>query len=201
MLTISVQIEIAYNIAEIAHILGATGASAAGRVGRTHISGELAHDIRNSHLKADHLLNALFAGDLVEILMRPGVGGNLMALSNHTLQHSGPGLGLVVNGAFVDVDTGDKESGLEAVGGELVQDVVGVDVGTVIVGDGDGARFNTVVDALATVGNGTQLGAGDFPRGSSGWKLVSITAGAVLKLTVRRHAILVADATPSLLNC
>lgn len=119
-LTISVQIEIGHNVSKISHIIRATGCGRASGVGRPHIGREFANDVADGHLVLDHLVNTLLLGDLVEILVRPCVTSDLVAFGDHAADHSRPGLGLVIDGAFSNVDTGNEEGCLKAIGGELV---------------------------------------------------------------------------------
>jgi hypothetical protein len=51
--------------------------------------------------------------------MRPGVGCDLVALSDHALDDIGP-LGGRVNGSFSKIDASDEEGGLKTVFGKLV---------------------------------------------------------------------------------
>jgi hypothetical protein len=159
VIIISVQIEIGDDISKVSHIISATRCGRASGIGRTHVGGEFANDVADGHLVLHHLVVTLLLGDLVEILVRPCVTGNLVTLSDHAADNSRPGLGLVIKSAFSDIDTSDEEGSLESICCELVQNVVGVNVWAVIVGNGDSSWLNTIVDTLSTVRNCTKLGS------------------------------------------
>lgn len=68
-----------------------------------------------THFVPDHLVVSLLLGDDTKILMRPSVASDLMSFSNHARDDPRPALALVIDGTFVDVDTGDEESGFSTV--------------------------------------------------------------------------------------
>ena len=90
--------------------------------------------------------------------MRPGVAGNLVTLSNHSLDDSRPARRRV-DSTLANVNSGDKKGGFEAIFSKLIKDLVGVDVWSVIVGDSHSTRVLTSVDASPSVLNITLLWA------------------------------------------
>lgn len=155
MFTICIQVEIGDNISQISHIL--LTLTSAGRIGRTHVGGEFSENVGKSHLVFDHLVDTLFLTDDAEILMRPGVASNLVTFSNHTLNHSGPWLSRIVDCALANIDPGDKEGRLEIIRGEQIHYIVGVEVWSIVVGDGHSARFNALINTPSTVFNVAEL--------------------------------------------
>lgn len=59
--------------------------------------------------------------------MRPGVTSYLVALGYHALDHAGPAFGSVDSPLSI-IKTGNEKSSLEAILGELIEDLIGVDV-------------------------------------------------------------------------
>jgi hypothetical protein len=57
----------------------------AGRVRRTHVRWVLSDDVSDGHLVFHHLVVTLLIVDDAQILVRPGVAGHLVTLSNHAL--------------------------------------------------------------------------------------------------------------------
>lgn len=66
--------------------------------------------------------------------MTPRVAGNLVALSMHTPDHRRPRIGGVVDLALPKIVSGDEEGGLRAVARQYVQDSIGVNIWSVVVG-------------------------------------------------------------------
>ena len=83
---------------------------------------------------------------------------NLVPLSDHARNDRGPCLARVVDCTFVKVDTGNEEGGFGIVCFELIQYVIGVDVRTVIVSNGDGVWDDTLVNAFSAVFLVSELG-------------------------------------------
>ena len=125
--TYGIQVEVADDITQVLHY--GLACRIAGRVGRTHVCRVFSDDVPDGHFVLDHLIIALRIGDDAKILMRPCVRCDLVALCDHALDNIGPLCGCV-NGSFADINSGDKECGLESVFGKLVKNSVGVDVGT-----------------------------------------------------------------------
>lgn len=185
---ISVQVEVRNDIAEGAHIGLATRSSSTRRVGGTHIGREFSNDVGDGHFVLDHLITALSASDSTEILMRPGVAGNLMTFRDHATEHTGPWLASIINGALANVDTSHEESSLCVIRFEQVHNVVGVRIGAVIIGDSNGSWNTARIHALTTIGNATKLSPRDTTGASSSGGLVGITPRAELELAVGGRA-------------
>ena len=192
-ITISVQVEVRDNVSKGLH--DALASEVARRVRRTHVGGVFADDVANGHLVLDHLVVTLRISDGTEILVGPGVTGDLVAFGNHSFDDSRP---LLVNGALAKVVTGDEEGSLEAGGLELVEDFVSVDVWAIVVSDGHGSRLQAFVDALSAVGNISLLGARVVASASSRRCLVGIASRTEGKLTIRSGAVVLGGTAVSL---
>ena len=130
VVVVGVEVEVANYVAEVFHSRLACGA--AGAVRGTHVGRVFSDDVADGHFILDHLVDALLFRDLAQVGVTPCVGGDLMAISYHTLDNSGPGR-CGVDGTFAVVVTSHEEGSLEAVGSELIQDAVGVEIWTVCV--------------------------------------------------------------------
>jgi len=109
------------------------------------------------------------------------MAGNLMALGNHALDEGGV---LYVNHALANVISGDEEGGNSAVGLEVIQHGIRVDIRAVIVGDGDVAFINTVVDTDAAIGDAAKQGSRIVGRIPAGGPLVAVAGRAVADLAI-----------------
>jgi hypothetical protein len=127
--------------------------------------------------------------------MGPGVRCDLVTFSDHTLDDSTP---LLVNSTLADVDTSDKESGLETSGVEFVQDLVSVDVWAVVVGDSNGSWLKAAVDAGTAVLNTAQLRASIIASAGTSRSLVGITTRSIIEEAIRSVAVLGSVSTVSL---
>jgi len=148
VVVIRVQVEVADDVSQVLQYSLAGGV--ARRVRRTHVCRVLSDNVADGHLVLDHLVVALRISDDAEILVGPCVGCDLVALGNHALDHVGP-LRCAVNGALAKVDTSHEESSLKASSSELVEDAVGVNVWTVVVGDGDCSSLLAGIDTATSV--------------------------------------------------
>lgn len=170
----------------------------AGGIRRAHIGREFSNDVADGHFILDHLIVTLLLGYLVQILVRPCVTGDLMAFGDHTADNSRPWRGFVINGALSNIDTRDKEGGLHAICGKLIEDIVGVDVWAVVVGNGDGSWLNAIINTLPTIWYGSELGSRNFAGASSRRQFVGITSWSILELTIGGKAEFITLSTPSL---
>jgi hypothetical protein len=82
VVVISVEIERGHNIAERGHV-SLTSSCFACRVWWAHVGGVFADDVSDGHFVLDHLVDTLLVCDLVEVLVRPCVTGDLVALGVH----------------------------------------------------------------------------------------------------------------------
>jgi hypothetical protein len=100
-------------------------------VRRAHIRREVSENVAKSHLVLDHLVLSLGSSESRQVLMSPGMAGNLMTFGSHTLDG---GRIAEINLALSKVVAGDKERSLGVVGLEHIQDIVGIDVGAIVKG-------------------------------------------------------------------
>lgn len=129
-----INIEVHNMIPQLRHIIQAPTHPRTSRVGRTQVLGKPAKDIPESHLVVHDLLGADLVGRVGEVLVCPGVRGELVAERVHPAQDLGVAGGFVVDLAFAEVVADDEEGGFDVVGFEEVEDVVGVFVGAVVEG-------------------------------------------------------------------
>lgn len=195
VVVISIQIEVGNNVSKLLQNVLASGL--ARRVRRTHVSGIFADDVTDGHLILDHLIVDLSLGDLGQVLVGPRVGGDLVTFSYHTSDNGSPSL---INGTLANIDASDEEGGLEASRVELVQDLVSVDVWTIVIGDGDRSWLAASVDTSTTIRDATLLRTGIVASTSSSGGFVGVTAGAKVEEAVRSVAVLCSISTVSLVS-
>lgn len=155
---LGVEVEVGYVVSEGGH--GGHAGGVAGGVGGTHVGWELADDVADGHFELGHFLAAVGFGEGGEVGVGPGVGGDLVLVGDHAVEYGGVGGCWVVDGALAVVDTGDVEGGFGVVGVEEVEESGGVDVGSVVVGEGDFTFIGTYVDVRG-VGDRTEVGTCD----------------------------------------
>lgn len=134
---LGVNVEVDDMVPELGHIVQTPGVARAGRIGRAEVLGEPAEDVAEGHLVVDELLRADLVGRRGEVLVRPRVRGELVARGVHPAQDGRVARGLVVDLALAEVVARDEEGGLDVVGVEHVEDVVGQRVGAVVKGQGE----------------------------------------------------------------
>jgi hypothetical protein len=93
--------------------------SIASRVRRTHVSGVFSDNVAERHLVLDHLVEALLGSDLIEVLVRPSVTGDLMTVCIHLGDDLPP---VLIDSALADVVAGDEESCVSVASFELSHD-------------------------------------------------------------------------------
>lgn len=184
VVVIGIQIEVRDDVSELSKDILAN--SVARRIRRAHICRVFANNVADGHLILDHLVIDLSLSDLGEILVRPGVGSDLVTLCDHASDDSTP---LLINGTLAKVNTSDEEGSFETGSSELIQDLVSVDVWTVIVSNGNGSWLATRVDASTAVVDIALLGTGIVTGGSSSRCLVGIAAGTKFEQAVRSIAV------------
>lgn len=133
---LGVDVEVDDVVAELGDIVQAPRVARARRVGRAEVLGEPAEDVAEGHLVVDELLRADLVRRGGEVLVGPRVRGELVAGGVHPAEDGGIARGLVVDLALAEVVARDEEGGLDAVGVEDVEDVVGQGVGAVVEGQG-----------------------------------------------------------------
>lgn len=190
---IGIQVEVRDDVAKLLENILAD--SVARRVRRTHVRRVLADDVANGHLVLDHLIVDLSLSDPGKILVGPSVGSNLVTIGNHAADDSTP---LLINGTLSKVDTSNEEGGLETGSSELVQDLVSVNVWTIIVSDGNGSGLAARINTSPTVGDTALLRTGIVACAGSSRGLVGIAGRAKIEQAVRSIAVVWGVSTVSL---
>lgn len=176
-------------VTKVSQILLAARLGSAARVGRTHVGGDLANNVAESHLVLDHLVVAVLLGNGAQVQVSPGVRGNLVALGVHTLD-DGDEFRSNVNLALVDVVSSNEKGSLGIVGSHDIQNVASENLlWAIVVGEGNGSWLGTAVDAIAAIVDVAELGAGDrrgvcASRGDVLW-----AGGAMLIVATRGEAV------------
>lgn len=193
VVVIGIEVEVRHDVTEIGHDFLA--ASSARRVRWAHVGRVFADDVANSHLVLDHLVVSLLLGDFAEILVGPCVRGDLMAIVVHILDDACP---VFVNGALADVVASDEEGGVGSSCLELFHNTLGIDVGTIVVGDCNGSRIVADVDAPTAVGNASKLRAGVVPGACSSRSLIGVCRTISNMFTVQSIDYIIPHAGPKL---
>jgi len=105
-IALSVEVEIGDVVAKVHHQLLAI--SSANRVRRTHIGRVEAENILQCNLVPNHLVLTLRCRHLVEVLVRPSVASNLVALGDHALDDIAV---LHIDHTLAKVVAGDEKGG------------------------------------------------------------------------------------------
>lgn len=143
VVVVGVEVEVSDVVSKLFH--GGHACRGAARVRRPHVRGNEADDVAHRRLELVHLRPSLLFGQGREVGMRPGVRGQLVPGRLHLFDHGVPG-GSGVDRALGIVDARDEEGGFGAVVCEDVEHGVRVDVGAVVVGQGDVAGVHAIVD-------------------------------------------------------
>jgi hypothetical protein len=194
VVVISVEVERRNDVSELLHVVHA-GLCDACRVRRAHVGGVFANDVADSHLVSDHLIVALLARDLVEVLVRPGVTGDLVAARIHALDDFPP---LFVDCAVAEVVACDEEGSAAAPCFELSHHLLSINVWAVIVSDGDCLGLQTLPDTPTSIFDTSELGTRIVLGGSTVRSLVRIAAGTEVDLTVWRGAVVLSGSAVAL---
>ena len=189
VVVVGINVEVGDVVTEIGHILLAARRSCAAGVRRTHVGGDLANDVAESHLIFPHLLLAVEGRDSAQVQVGPCVGGDLVTLRVHALDIADE-LSSGVDLTLVDIVAGDEESSLGVVCLEDVKNMGSIgNLWAIVVCQGNGTRGNTIVDTSATVGNRADLGTGDGRGVGTGRGHVLRAARTVLVVTTRGIAV------------
>jgi hypothetical protein len=180
VVVVGVQIEGGDDVAECLQVSLAS-CCVASRVRGTHIGGVFADDVADGHLVLDHLIETLLLGDFIEVLVRPSMAGNLMALGVHVLDNTPP---VLINGAFAKVVASNEEGCVGVARLELCHNLLSVDIWAIIVGDGDGLRLQALPNTNATILNCAQLSTSIIASGGSIRGLVSIATWTKVDLAI-----------------
>ena len=191
VVVVGVNIEVGNVVTKIGHIPLAARLSCAAGVGRAHVSGNLANNVAKSHLVLPHLLLAVEGRDSAQVQVGPGVGRDLVVLGVHALDDTDE-LRSGVNLTLVDVVTGNEEGSLSVVCLEDIKNVSSVFLlWAIVVGQGNCAGSNAVVDTSATVRNRADLGTGNRRGVGTGGGSILRAARTVLVVATRRVAVVV----------
>lgn len=148
-------------VAKVSHVLLTARLGSAAGVGRTHVGGDFANDVTQSHLVLNHLVVAILRGDGAQVQMSPGVRSKLVAFRVHTLDDLGE-FRSDVDLALADVVTSDEEGSFGVVGSHDIKNVASENLlGAVIVGESNGSWFGTAVDTVAAIFDISWLGTGN----------------------------------------
>lgn len=197
MIHTSVDIEVCDVIAQVGHILLAPRLRSAVRIRRSHISREESKDIAQSHLITVHVLLSLGTCEVGQVGMSPSVRCNLMSLVVCTFDRRSPRKSGIVNFSFAVVVASDEKGCLGIVLLQYIQDMLGVDVWTVIVSNGNGSSHCAVVNASSTIQDIAELRSCNSGSTSARWNLVVVASRCVVELTSRCRTIVSAFATPA----
>ena len=185
----SVQVKVGNVVAKVSQVLLAARLGSAAGVGRTHVGGDLANNVAESHLVLDHLVVAVLLGDGAQVQVSPGVRGDLVALSVHTLDDADK-FRSKVDLALVDVVSSNEEGSLGLVLGHNVKNVASENLlWAVIVGNGDRSWLGAAVDTIATILNVAELRTGNGRGVGTTWGQVLRASGAMLIVTTRGEAV------------
>jgi hypothetical protein len=194
VVVVCVQVKRGDHVAERSHVCLACSGVAC-RVRGSHVGGVFSDDVADSHLILYHLIITLILGDLVKILVGPGVTGNLVALGVHVGNNAAP---VLVDCTLAIVIASNEESGLRVLCSELRHDLLSVDIWAVVIGDGNGLGLQALADTDATICDSAELGASIILSGCSDRGLVSIAAWPKVDLAVRCGAVVLGDTAVSL---
>ena len=130
---LSVKVEVYAMIPKGLHVCLTARCRVTLRIWWSHICGIFTDDISQCALILAHLLHALVRRYVLETVVGPGMGCDLVALGDHPLDD-----GWVrrrgVNWAFANVVTCDKERSMETVCFQGVEELASVEIWTVVVG-------------------------------------------------------------------
>jgi hypothetical protein len=129
--------------------------------------------------------------------MRPSVGCNLMSFVVCSLDRRSPREGGVIDLSLSIVVASNEEGGFGIVLLQYIQDMLGVDVWTVIISNGNGSSHCAIIDTSSTIQNFTELGSRNSRSASSGWDLVIVTSRSEVELASRCRTVVCAFATPA----
>jgi hypothetical protein len=99
-------------VSKLAQFVSTVCVRTAAGIRRPHVGRETADDVSQSCFVLLQLLTALRWSDLAEILVRPGVTGDLMATRLHAFDQGCPRQAEVIDLTLAIVDAGDEERGL-----------------------------------------------------------------------------------------
>lgn len=129
--------------------------------------------------------------------MSPSVRCNLMSFVVCSLDRRGPRKSGVVNLSLSIVVSSDEEGCFRIVLLQYIQDMLGINVWAVIVGNGNGARHCAIVDTCSTIQDIAELGSRNSRGTSARWNLVVVASRCVVELTSRCRTVVSAFATPA----
>jgi hypothetical protein len=141
------------------------------------------------------MVDTLLVGDLVEVLVRRGVTGDLMFVGIHLRDHTCP---ILINRAFAQVVTSNEECRLGTTSFGLGHNMLSVDVWAIVIVHRDGLWLEAFADSQTAILDVPELATVVVGSTGSVRSLVAIAAWAKVDLAVRRSAVLPGIAAISL---
>jgi hypothetical protein len=129
--------------------------------------------------------------------MRPSVGCNLMSFVVCSLDRRSPRKSSIVNFSLSIVVASNEEGGFSVVLLQYIQDMLGVDVWTVIISNGNGSSHCAIVDTSSTIQDFTELRSRNSRSASAGWDLVVVTSRSKVELASRCRTVVCTFTTPA----
>lgn len=111
---LGVKVKVDSVITKSLHVRPTAGSLIALRVRGSHVGRVLSDDIGDCSLVLDHLLLTHIRRDVGQAIVRPGMRGDLVTLSDHTRNEAWVWRGLI-DGAFVQVVASHEERRFEAI--------------------------------------------------------------------------------------
>lgn len=168
-------------ITECFHVSPAAGLLAALRVWGSHVGWVLSNDVGNCSLVLHHLLLTHIRSNVRQAVVGPCMRSNLVALGNHSLDNGWIWLSLV-NWSLVQVVAGHEKGSLETVCLQDIQELICIQVWTIVVGQSYDICFSTIID-IVVVCNFAKQGSRVIQSGRAS-RSVARVAGTESELTV-----------------
>lgn len=128
VVVIGIQVKVGDDISKVLH--DSLACCVTGRVRWAHICWVFSDDVADGDLILNHLIVALSVGDDTQVLVRPCVAGDLVALGIHSPNNVRPAC-CGIDGALSIVDASNKECSLKTILSELIEDTIRVDIWSV----------------------------------------------------------------------
>ena len=134
------------------------------RIRRPHVSREEPQHIPYRHLIEVHLILSLLLSSRAQVLMRPGMRRDLVALGMHAFDDLRvPGC-FIVDRTLPHVIARDEKGRFGLIFSENVEDFGGVNVRAIVECEGNVVLIRASVDAAAAVADVADVGTGDIFR-------------------------------------
>jgi hypothetical protein len=144
---LGIKIEVDSVISKSLKIGPAASSFSAVRKRRAHVGREVTEDVDKGLFVLLHLSKTHSLRDVAQIVVRPGVGSNLMALGNHTLD-DGWVRSSRINLTLTVVVSGNEESSSGTIREEDIKQVVGIFGWTVVEGQANHLCNSAVIDII-----------------------------------------------------